>query len=66
MKKICILQNSMTFGGTDTFVINLCKGLIQDGYDVTVILSVDEQEELPREHELLSTGIRVVKTCHLR
>lgn len=66
MKKICILQNSMTFGGTDTFVINLGKGLIQDGYDVTVILSVDEQEELPREHELLSAGIRVVKTCHLR
>ena len=38
MKKICILQNSMTFGGTDTFVINLCKGLIRDGYDVTVML----------------------------
>lgn len=49
MKKICILQNSMTFGGTDTFVINLCKGLIRDGYDVTVMLSVNKDEVLPRE-----------------
>lgn len=66
MKRVCILQNSMTFGGTDTFVINLCKGLIKDGYDVTVVLSVDADEVLPRETELSSTGVRVEKTCHLR
>ena len=66
MKKICILQNSMTYGGTDTFVINLCRGLVKDGYDVTVVLSADENETLPREGELLDTGVRVLRTCHLR
>lgn len=66
MKKICILQNGISFGGTDTFVINLCKGLIHDGYLVTVVLSVDSDEELSRENELLKTGANVVKTCHLR
>ena len=65
MKKICILQNSMTYGGTDTFVINLCRGLVKDGYDVTVVLSADENETLPREGELLDTGVRILKTCHL-
>lgn len=66
MKKICISQNSMTFGGTDTFAINLCKGLMHDGYDVAIVLSVDEDEILPREAELISTGVRIIKTRHLR
>ncbi|WP_297236228.1 glycosyltransferase [uncultured Flavonifractor sp.] len=65
MKKICMLQNSLTYGGTDTFVINLCNGLVRDGYDVTVILSVDKVQDLPREKELVDTGCRIVKTCAL-
>lgn len=65
MKKICILQNSLTYGGTDTFVINLCKGLVRDGYDVTAILSVDKAQDLPREKELADTGCRIIKTCYL-
>lgn len=65
MKKICILQNSLTYGGTDTFVINLCRGLVRDGYDVTVILSVDKAQDLPREKELADTGCRIIKTCYL-
>lgn len=66
MKKVCILQNSLTYGGTDTFVINLCSGLVRDGYLVTVVLSVDETEMLPREEELRATGATIVKTCCLR
>lgn len=66
MKKICILQNSLSYGGTDTFVINLCTGLVRDGYDVTVVLSVDKEETLPREGELCATGVTILKTCHLR
>ena len=42
MKKVCILQNSLNYGGTDTFVINLCEGLVKDGYSVTVVLSMDK------------------------
>lgn len=65
MKKICILQNSMNYGGTDTFVINLCKGLVLDGYDVTVVLSMDKDEIPPREKDLIDTGVRIKKTCNL-
>ncbi|MBO5525551.1 MAG: glycosyltransferase [Clostridia bacterium] len=66
MKKICILQNDIAFGGTDTFVINLSQGLIKDGYDVTVVLSAGEKcysEE--RKQELEATGVKIIKTCAL-
>lgn len=63
MKKICILQNSISFGGTDTFVINMCEGLVKDGYDVTVVLSMDEKAPGPRLNDLKATGARIVWTC---
>lgn len=65
MKKICILQNSLTFGGTDTFVINLCEGLVKDGYNVTVVLSMDEKAPGPRLNDLKATGASIVWTCSL-
>lgn len=66
MKKICILQNDFVFGGTDTFVLNLSKGLIKDGYNVTVILSIDSQKKALRESELTDIGVRVLKTSSLQ
>ena len=65
MKKICILQNSISYGGTDTFVINLCEGLIKDGYIVTVVLSVDQDIAGARLNELRATGAHIVWTCSL-
>lgn len=56
----------MTYGGTDTFVINLCKGLVHNGYDVTVVLSTDPSKQEVREKELADTGVRIVKTCSLQ
>lgn len=66
MKKVCILQNDLAFGGTDTFVLNLCKGLVQDNYDVTVILSIDKNTTALREDELIDTGVNIVKTATLQ
>lgn len=66
MKKICILQNDLAFGGTDTFVINLCKGLVSDGYEVTVVLSTNKGKNLLREKELLNIGVTIIKTCSLQ
>lgn len=66
MRKICILQNSLSYGGTDTFVINLCEGLVKDGYVVTVVLSVDEDEAGPRLNDLQNTGVHLVWTCSLK
>lgn len=66
MKKICILQNSLSYGGTDTFVINLCRGLVRDGYDVTVLLSMDQDASGPRLHDLQETGVHIVWTCAIK
>ena len=66
MKKICILQNSISYGGTDTFVINLCNGLIQDGYDVTVVLSLSQEFAGSRLKELQDTGVKIEWTCELK
>ncbi len=66
MKKICILQNDLAFGGTDTFVLNLCKGLVEDKYDVTVVLSIDQSKKALREDELEATGAKIIKTSSLQ
>ena len=35
--KVCILQNGLARGGTDTFVINLCGAIDKDKFDITVV-----------------------------
>lgn len=62
MKKVCILQNGMYYGGTDVFVLNLVKGLVKDNYQVIVILSVDNSIVTPRETELAEVGAVIKKT----
>ncbi|MCB6416149.1 glycosyltransferase [Faecalimonas umbilicata] len=66
MDKICILQNGLYYGGTDTFVLNLCKGLIQDGYEVTVVLSEEPHNISPRENELFDIGVEIIKTSSIQ
>lgn len=62
--KVCILQNKMAFGGTDTFVINLALGLIERGHDVMLIVSTNDLNEFGRANEL--EKIKVKTTCELR
>lgn len=62
-KKICILQNGLYWGGTDTFVINLCKGLDKDKYDITVVNPISDPSQ--REQELLAVGAKILHTTPL-
>ncbi len=64
-KKIAILSNGLARGGTDTFVINLVRGLDKNKYSVTVILSVDGTAQICREDEILDAGAKILKTCAL-
>ena len=64
-KKICILQNGLSRGGTDTFVVNLCKGLNTNHYDITVVNPCTQQEKNVREPEVLATGAKVLHTVDL-
>jgi len=65
MKKVCILQNGLAKGGTDTFVIELCKHLDKTKYDITVVNSSDKQCEINREKELNASGVKIIRTYPL-
>lgn len=59
-KKICILQNGLDWGGTDTFVINLCKGLDKSQFDITVVNPSIVKRQ--REETLLQEGVNIIHT----
>lgn len=63
--KICILQNGLARGGTDTFVVNLCKGLDSKKYDIIVINPSNKKESLAREPEVLAAGAEIIHTSSL-
>lgn len=60
--KVCILQNGLSRGGTDTFVVNLCRGLDKSKYDITVVNPCKEPNGIQREPEVLKTGAKIVHT----
>lgn len=63
--KLCILQNGLARGGTDTFVVNLCRGLDKSKYDITVVNPSVMPESRVREPEVLATGAKIVHTSPL-
>ena len=66
MKKICLLNHGLASGGTDSFVLTLAKGLIADGYDVTIAMAVDPDSPPQfREAEAIAIGAKIYKTSDL-
>ena len=66
MKKVCILNHGLASGGTDSFVLALAKGLIADGYDVTIAMAVDPDSAPQfRESEAVAMGAKIYKTSDL-
>lgn len=61
-RKICILQNGLAWGGTDTFVINLCKNIDKKEFDITVVNPCQCDDKNVRELDLLNTGVKLVHT----
>ncbi len=64
-KKVCILQNGLARGGTDTFVVNLCKSINRDLYDITVVNPDTRPDSLVQEPAILATGAKIVHTFQL-
>lgn len=60
--KVCILQNGLSRGGTDTFVVNLCRGLDKNRYDITVVNPSVKPESSVREPEVLAIGAKIIHT----
>lgn len=65
-KKICILQNGLARGGTDTFVINLCRAINKIKFDITVVNPCQIKGNNVREPELLATGVKLIYTSDLK
>ena len=63
--KVCILQNGLARGGTDTFVVNLCKGLNRHKYDITVVNPSTRPGSMLREPDVLETGAKIIHTSDL-
>ena len=63
--KVCILQNGLSHGGTDTFVLNLCRALNKDKYDITVVCPETRPEKMERVQELIDTGVTLQPTSPL-
>lgn len=64
-KKVCILQNGLARGGTDTFVVNLCKEIDKERFEVTVVNPSTKSESQVRESDVLETGAKIVHTSPL-
>ena len=64
--KICILNHGLASGGTDSFVLNLARGLTRDGHSVTIALAVNPGSGKQfREDEAREMGATVVKLSDL-
>lgn len=63
--KVCILQNGMSFGGTDTFVLNLCRGIDKSRFDVTIMNPYTDPAKNPLLEEFKATGVKIVMTSSL-
>ena len=63
--KVCVLQNGLARGGTDTFVVNLCRGLDRDKYDVTVVNPGNRPDNMVREPEVIASGAKIIHTTPL-
>lgn len=64
-KKVCILQNGLARGGTDTFVVNLCREIDKDKFTIIVVNPSNKPEHLLREPEVLATGAKIIHTSPL-
>lgn len=60
------MNHGLASGGTDSFVLTLAKGLIADGYDVTIAMAVDPDSPPQfREAEAIAMGAKIYKTSDL-
>lgn len=64
-KRVCILQFGFARGGTDTFVINLCKAINKNEFDVTIVNPATGGILLSREQEVLDCGVKVHHTVEM-
>lgn len=61
-KKVCILQNGLSRGGTDTFVVNLCKYIDKACFEITVVNPSSKEGSQVREQEIIDSGAVIVHT----
>lgn len=63
--KVCILQNGLSRGGTDTFVLNLCNGIDKNKFEIIVVNPSSKPGSRVLEPNILATGAKIVHTSDL-
>ena len=63
--EVCILQNGLARGGTDTFVVNLCKRIDKSNFEIVVVNCNNQPKCIIREQDILSQGIKIEHTGDL-
>lgn len=63
--RVCILQNGLARGGTDTFVVNLCRGIDREQFELTIVNPATSEHCLVREPEVVAEGWEIVRTSPL-
>ena len=64
-KKVCILQNGLARGGTDTFVVNLCKAIDKNMFEITIVNPSSKANNRVCEPEILTSGVKIIHTSDL-
>lgn len=64
-KKVCILQNGLSRGGTDTFVVNLCRYIDKTHFEVTVVNPSSKEGSRIHEQDVIDSGADIVHTSDL-
>lgn len=62
-KKLCILQNGLKYGGTDTFVLNLINNLPKSKYEIILVVS-GKEEDIMRISDFEKNS-KIYRTCAL-
>lgn len=63
--RVCILQNGLARGGTDTFVVNLCRGIDKEQFELTIVNPATSEHCLVREPEVVAEGWEILRTSPL-
>lgn len=64
-KNVCILQNGLSRGGTDTFIINLCKSFDKAKYNIVLVNPSTKSISTEREDEVKAFDVKIIHTSDL-
>ncbi|NLX93188.1 MAG: glycosyltransferase family 1 protein [Clostridiales bacterium] len=64
--KICLINHGLSTGGTDSFIMNIIRGLDKDDFDISLVMALDGQNTRQfHEDDAIIEGAHIFRTCDL-